>query len=416
MRLKPSMRWTKVRSAVALGVAVAGFSTLAVAQTTPAMADPTETLVVVGSDTIQDVWNAFATSFGGNLVGSYNATNPVDGAINEVITPVDGTAGVNCSFARPNGSGQGVAALRLALNASSTNASAAATPVPQVGCVDIARSSSGPGTLGNYTGTGGIQYVPFALDAVGGATGPATASTTAFNADLGNGTTQSVTPEATVITTADSFTLTDLETLYASCGTVTEGGVTYWPQGSTTAQPSGSVVIDLYVPQSGSGTRSFWASTLGFSATTLPACVHDHIIAGELAPANTTGNVSVPVEQDDGSVFATDPNGFGPFSIAQWVSQNNGHNDRRHGAVIHSLNAISPFTTSGTLNTSFPITRDVYDVVSLTRLTTSGDPLNTLLDGSTSKICNAKSTILSYGFALIGSTCGAILAADEAAP
>src|SRR5579862_1579621 len=142
MRVKPPTRWTKVRSAVALGVAVAGFSTLAVAQTTPAMADPTETLVVVGSDTIQDVWNAFSTSFGGNLVGSYNATNPVNGNINEVITPVDGTAAKNCSFARPNGSGQGVAALRLALNASSTNASAAIAPVPQVGCVDIARSSS----------------------------------------------------------------------------------------------------------------------------------------------------------------------------------------------------------------------------------------------------------------------------------
>ena len=92
-------------------------------------------------------------------------------------------------------------------------------------------------------------------------------------------------------------------------------------------------MIDLYVPQPGSGTRNFWGTTLGnfpTGAGALPACVHDHIIAGALAPAND-GNVSVPVEEHDGTAVATDPNGYGPYSIAQYISQSHGHNPRIHG-------------------------------------------------------------------------------------
>ena len=107
MKLKPPalLRKRKLRNLIAVGVAFAGLSSIALAQTTPAMADPTETLVAVGSDTIQDVWNQFATHLGGNFVGSYNATNPTTNTTGEDITPADGTASVNCAFVRPNGSG-----------------------------------------------------------------------------------------------------------------------------------------------------------------------------------------------------------------------------------------------------------------------------------------------------------------------
>ena len=101
---------------VALGTAVVGFTGLVLAQTTPALADPTVTLVAVGSDTIQDVYNAFSLDASGNLLGSYNAVNPVTQVAHEIITPADGTSGANCSFTRPNGSGEGVANLRLAIN------------------------------------------------------------------------------------------------------------------------------------------------------------------------------------------------------------------------------------------------------------------------------------------------------------
>jgi hypothetical protein len=55
-------------------------------------------------------------------------------------------------------------------------------------------------------------------------------------------------------------------------------------------------------------------------------------------------------------------------------------------------------------------------VVSLSRLTNTSDPLFNLLNGSTSQVCSAKSTILSYGFALINASCGEIIPSLEAAP
>lgn len=415
-----SLRKHRVQALLATGAAVVGFAGLAFAQVPPAMADPTVTLVAVGSDTIQDVYNQFGLDESGNLLGSYNAVNPVTAAAHEIITPNDGTAGVGCSFVRPNGSGEGVANLRLAINPASTNASKAVKPAAQQGCVDIARSSGGP-DLPSVTGP--LVYIPFALDAVAGSTG-GTATGTAYNYTYTGATdstqhTVSVTPVATVITTADQFTLNDLKTLYGSCAPVTEGGITYDPTGTI----SGDTKIDLYVPQAGSGTRSFWATTLVFNGTTLPSCVHDTIIGGPLATA--TGGV--PVEEHNGTPITSDPNGFGPFSIAQWISQRNGHDDRRHGAVLHNLapcttttscgTAVSPFSNgnpaTGSLNTNFPIVRDVYSVVSYTRVTTSTDPLFNLLNGQNSFLCTELSAIVSYGFATIGTNCGAVLASNR---
>ena len=408
---------------LALATALVGFTGFALAQTLPAQADPTVTLVAVGSDTIQDVYNQFGVDAAGNLLGSYNAVNPVTGAAHEIITPADGSAGVSCSFARPNGSGEGAADLRLALNPATTNGGSAPLPSAQPGCVDIARSSSGPGTLASTTGP--IVYIPFALDAVAGATGPASCAGTpnpcaSYQYTYTNGTTQTVTatPVVSAITQSDLFTFNDLVNLYKNCTPITEGGVTYDPTGATGTK------IDLYVPQSGSGTRNFWASTLGFSNTSLPSCVHDTIVGGALG----TATPAVPVEEHNGTPMATDPNGFGPFSIAQWISQRNGHSDRRHTAVLHSLApctgttctaAVSPFSNgnpaTGSLNANFPITRNVYSVASFARVTNSSDPLFSLLNGSSSFLCTDSLQIISYGFALIPSTCGEVIASLRAA-
>lgn len=417
MRPKPSrlLRSLRLRGALALGMAVLGFTGLALAQATPAMADPTEQLVVVGSDTIQDVYNQLATNASGNLIGSYDAVNPVTKVAHEIITPVDGTAGTNCSYARPNGSGEGASALRWALNQNTTNGGAAPTPVPQLGCVDIARSSSGPTSQNLQSNTGPIIYVPFALDAVGTATGPAdvTACPTynpcpSFSVVTPNNGTVTVSPVNTAISTADQFTFGDLQTLYDNCQPVTEGGITYDPTGTI----AGDTKIDLYLPQAGSGTRSFWSTTIGFNGTTPPSCVHDHIVGGALQ------NDNVQVEEHDGTAMVTDPNGFGPFSIAQWIAQRNHHNDRRHGVVLHNLTPaggttpVSPFSNgnpqTGSLNTNFPITRDVYSVVSFARVTNTSDPLFGLLNGPTSFVCSSQSALIQYGFGLIPSTCGQI--------
>src|SRR5215469_4367715 len=181
LKLKPPtlLRKHRLRSLIAIGAMAAGVSGLALTAT-PALADPTEQLVAVGSDTIQDVYNQFSLDLGSNALGSYNAVNPVTALAAESITPVDGTAGVNCSFSRPNGSTPGIDALEASIGG--TVGAGSQSPLPGAGCVDIARSSAGPNSdgspaTGNYTGTNAIQFVPFALDAVTAAIGPATGGT-----------------------------------------------------------------------------------------------------------------------------------------------------------------------------------------------------------------------------------------------
>jgi hypothetical protein len=419
LKLKPptSLWKHKLSSLIAVSVTVAGVSSLVLTQTTPALADPTQQLVAVGSDTIQDVYNQFGLDLGGNVLGSYNATNPVTGAIGEEITPVDGTGGVNCSFARPDGSTNGLGALENAIGGTSAGG---LTPLPGAGCVDIARSSAGPNTTGpatgNYTGTNAIQFVPFALDAVTGAIGPAAGGTT-FTAQSGDaaGDTVSTTTVTTQLPAAtNTFTEADLTSLYKNCAEVTEGGVTFWPYEVGVTQPTGTQRIDLYIPQQGSGTEKFWATTLGFTYNAPPACVFNTIQQGALIPAND-GGITFTNEEHDGTNVATDPDGYAPFSIAQWISQSNGHNDRRHGAVLEDVNNVSPF--SGTkLNSSFPITRDVYSVVSLARLQSTTDPLHNLLDGTGSTVCQDAGEIAAYGFATLGAACGEILPALTASP
>lgn len=380
----------RLKALMAVGTATLGFASFAVAQAAPALADPTQVYIAVGSDTIQDVMNQYAVDLGGNELGSYNAVNPVTQTAHEIITPVNSKPGgttVNCSFTRPNGSTEGLNALRKSVNQNTT--ATQLTAPPQQNCVDIGRSSSGPGS--NQANDGALVYIPFALDAVAGSTGPTT-----------GGVVGGVTTVASNITTADSFTLTDLVNLYKNCTTVTEGGVTYNPNTATTGQQQ----IDLYVPQAGSGTRNFWATTLGFNNTTLPACVHDTVVAGA-----DTGQA---VEEHDGTAVATDANGFGPFSIAQWIAQKNGHNDRRHGALIHNLNGVAPVTSGGSLNTAFPITREVYNIVQFAKVSgsTADSALVNLLVGPNSSLCQDTFTITGLGFALLGSgttdTCGSI--------
>jgi hypothetical protein len=360
-----------------VGTAAVGFAALTIAYAGPAMADPAEVFVAVGSDTIQDVENQYSYDIGANELGSYNAVNPVTAVADENITPViAGSPTANCSFTRPNGSGQGLNALRKSIN-QSTTAAQLANP-PQAGCVTIARSSSGPGT--NQANDGSLVYIPFAFDDVTGATAP-----------------------NTNLSTANQFTETDLINLYKNCQNVTEGGVTYNP--NTAA--SGQQQINLYVPQPGSGTLSFWATTLGFSSTSLPTCVHQEIVG-----------TTTLVEENDGTAVTTDLNGYMPFSVGQWIAQRNGHDDRRHGAVENNVNGVSPFTNgnpaTGTLNTSFPINRELYNIVNysqITGTTAADEALAALLLGPNSSLCQDLGTIVSYGFAPLSSKttdqCGA---------
>jgi len=431
----------KFRSLAIAGVVAVGV-VAAIAQTAPAArADSgttTPLLAAVGSDTIQDVYNQVSTDLGGSTLNSFNATNPTTGAGGDTLTYTNEESGASCSFTRPNGSTQGLDALEASIGGAVGGGGVATEP--GLGCVDVARSSAGPNATGSgpaggsYTGTNAIQFVPFALDAVTGAIGPATGGTafTAQSHDTNGDTLPATTVATTLPSAVNSFSLQNLKDLFGSgiSTNVTVGGVTttFWPLGGSVAQPTGSQQIDLYIPQLGSGTEKFWASTLGFTAATPPAWDHTTIVNGALAPnaSDNPNHIVFSDEEHDGTNVATDPLGYAPFSIAQWIAQSNGHNDRRHGAVLEDVNGVAPTTTANNttvLNTSFPITRLVYSVVSLSRLTNTGDPLNALLDGSSSFLCQDTSTILNYGFALLNgsaatlnATCGEITPALEAAP
>src|SRR5215475_4696860 len=358
---------------------------LVVGLTGSAYADPTTTYVAVGSDTTQDVMDQFAINIGGGIVGSWDAVNPGDPANpHDTINPKPG-----CSETRPNGSGEGLAALRKSINPNTTATQLANPPEPN--CIDFSRSSSGPGA--NQSNTGDLVYIPFALDAVATATGPLTAVT---------GTDPAV---ATNITHADDFTLANVQSLY-NCNTIPVDTVNYVPDGTVTDathQP-----IHLYIPQLGSGTRNFWATTMGINATTPPACVHDH---SEVTP-------TLQVQEHDGTVYAGDADGLGPFSIAQFIAQSNGHNDRRHHVLLHSIGGQAPIVNNA-LNTAYPITREVYNVTKLSKVTQGSadfDPaLTQLLVGSTSTVCLGGLTIRNFGFATLntaplGHTCGQVAA------
>ena len=468
MKLKPlaSLGRRKLRGLVVVGVMAAGVSGL-VLQSTPAMADPIDQYVAVGSDTVQDVYNQFAADFGtytapstGNfaysssLLASYNATNPVTQAVGDDITPVDGSSfgvaaasqvasgGTGCAFVRPNGSGPGIAALEYSMGDHTVVGSLTAgdeTPAqadyPGPGCVDIARSSSKPsGTVpstdpSNET----LQFIPFATDAVTGVTGPASGASGSVTA--GGVTAPYVN---TTVTGADDFTQAELTSLYDQCAVtpVTVNGTTvnYWPfdgkVGTAADQPANTTRIDLYVPQLGSGTEKFWAQeTGGWTALTPGACVFHNIVNGPLSDPKYGGSITggYSVEEHDGTAVSTDQYGYGPFSIAQYYAQSvNDIDPRYHAAVLHEINGIAPYNSKGTLNTAFPFTRPVFSVVDQARITntvnvTSGSTvigtkpgtdfdsadydagLNNMLVGSSSQLCSDKGTIQYYGFALYSS-------------
>jgi hypothetical protein len=115
----------------------------------------------------------------------------------------------------------------------------------------------------------------------------------------------------------------------------------------------------------------------------------------------------------------------GPLSIAQWIGQSNGHDDRRHGAVLTQINTTQPTVTQNNktvLNSAFPVTRLVYSVVQKSRLDNPSDPLHNLLLGSTSQLCKDTNAITNFGFATLkgastlGATCGEEIPALTAAP
>jgi len=302
------------------------------AGTTPSYVD----LVGVGSDTTQGVMNHVSESFNAEPWGALTHLWSFDATGSATITPKQGCA----EIARPNGSSAGIAALL------------ADTATPS--CVDYARSSRARKTDGSEDGLAffalGKDGVTWVRQGVSSAPG--------------------------------SLTKAQLAGIY-SCT------LTTWDQVGGT----GSSVIKPYLPQSGSGTRSFWLSAIGVSAP--GACV----VQG--------------VPENQGTALPNDPDVIAPYSVANYIAQAYRGLGDVHGTVVPGqISGLAPITGTGSaavLNLGFEPTflRTVYNVV---RRTPLGEvaPYLTAVFGADGYICTHQSLISDYGFGELGDACGAI--------
>ncbi|MFC1403802.1 MULTISPECIES: substrate-binding domain-containing protein [Streptacidiphilus] len=321
-----------MKNSLKLATAVAGIGLMAFGAGT-AQADPSGTptyrqLAGVGSDTTQGVMNAMSNAItinGTKVIGSYDATGSA------TIATQSGAA---CqAVARPNGSGAGRTALLNSLTAAD-------------GCLQFSRSSS----LNTTASIPGLTYVPYAIDAV----------------------TYAITPKSSI---PRNLSLADLHSIY-TCD----------PNYVGTA-PNYS--IHALLPQAGSGTRSFWETTVGISDT--------DVVSGKYPCISDTKN-GKPIEEHDGRVL--DDTSIAPFSIAQYIAQESGTiTDLRGSALLGNIDG----TPSLLLNTGATATREVYNVIPSSKVGTA--PYSTVFVGGTSLICQQTSIIKNYGFGL-DANCG----------
>jgi hypothetical protein len=296
-----------------------------------AQADPTGTptfrqLAGVGSDTTTPEVNELSnliTINGTKVIGSYDATGSATIATQSL--PACG------AIIRPNGSGAGRAALLASLEANNGAGD---------GCLQFSRSSSL-----NTAATGGpkLTYIPFAIDAVSYA----------------------VTNNSNV---PRSLTLAQLQSIY-QCNPAFVG-----------TGPNFSIVP--FLPQPGSGTRSFWETEMGITDT--------QVTSGALPCISDTSGGSL-IEEQDGRVLG--PNNLVPFSIASYdAEESQTIADVRGNAVLGVINGI----TSQSINSTFQVSRELYNVIPTTDQTVA--PWSTVFVGPSSAVCTNTATIQQFGF------------------
>jgi ABC-type phosphate transport system substrate-binding protein len=355
---------TRTKATLLSAVSLIAAAGLTGAIALPANADPTNpnptnenqevALVGVGSDTIQDLFSGLTQSVtdgsGNQVFASYDATGSA-----QIKTRVLGQ-----QFDRPNGSGPGLIALRSAVQGLANQPDNGTNVALHGSDVQFSRSSS----FTAIAAGGRYSEIPIAVDAMSYATNGGAGGTHIPSGIVAGGT-----PTAAPGTTGSPDPLT-LSNIFAGNGYISGvvSGTTYQFYSGTGASSDQTnwPKLDVYVPQSGSGTYKFWVQALG-----LPA-----IQNGVLNQFN-----GVPNEEHDGTAIDGDPYGILPFSIAQWIAQSTatvastGLNavyhtsitDRRHNAVLNSVGTVAP-TVSGKLNTAFPLARPVFVDVEYSQL------------------------------------------------
>lgn len=385
-------------------VALSGAAVIAAGTAMPVMADPVSVnkyaeLVGLGSDTTMDVMDGISLALGNVSandsrlkLASYKALGSAD-----VVVSADGIA-----IPRANGSGAGRDALRIAIGQINSGSVAIApdelgksrtavspTTSQLAGKVHFARSSSGPsGAVAN----GVVTYVPFAQDNMTYATAPL--SVTKIPSDIPVG-------------TAGNTSEVSLMNIY-------KGNITQVITDSTTgdyiklAAPSyvagageASNTIRAYVPQAGSGTRSFWNTTVGIT---------DAGITAGTFPAKDITPGGVTVQEHDGTAVANDPFALVGFSISQWVAQTNGVAPKRTaGAILRSIGGLEPIVVTDGVYATAPtwsaIKRSVYNIVPTALINADEENAYTrAFRGTNSLVCQSQAVIQKFGYGLLSYT------------
>jgi hypothetical protein len=136
------------------------------------------------------------------------------------------------------------------------------------------------------------------------------------------------------------------------------------------------------LPQPGSGTRSFWETEMGITDA--------QVTAGDY-PCITDTSGGTLIEEQNGTVLGQ--NNLVPYSIASWdAEESQVIGDVRGDSVLGVINGIA----SQQINTSFAVTREVYNVIPTAAENTA--PTSTVFVGSNSLICQNTATIEQYGF------------------
>ena len=376
--MKSTLKGKAVRAAAGFA-ATALMVGAAVMGGNPAGADPKQfsALRGVGSDTTQDVVNAFA-GFTNNvnytpLQSSTASSKRQIASFDAVLTGSDcitTTAG-GASFLRPNGSTNGRKALSRAIDGGTWPLSTALCGGVKAvsGQIDFARSSAGPGSGTPLV----LTYIPFGRDGLG----------FAYYASSG-----------TPTTTLTSAQLTSLF--------------------STGPQTIGSIEVVPCGIQTGSGTFGSWNTALGITATQEGVGT---------ATCNAAGTGARLQENDAAGLKAKGDAQPGKevivgFSAANFISQTNGVAASQlppgqPATFIVDLGAIDalgkpytgsapgPIAPSATYYASTTFGRDVYNVVpsaKLGGLASVNADFKTMFVGAGSAVCQATATITAFGF------------------
>jgi ABC-type phosphate transport system substrate-binding protein len=365
---------------------------------TPALADPPAgktprptDVVGVGSDTIQNVMDQLsvaynATHASGKLY-SFDATNPVTGAMGDTIKLKSGSS--TCSIPRPDGSSAGITALE------NTGTTTGSQP-----CINFARSSRARATTDPNT----ISFITLAGDAVTVSTQPGTHAP------------------------ANKITTSVLTGIY-NCT------ITKWNQIPGNSGGATSTIRPM-LPQNGSGTRSFFLGAIG--VTTPGACVSTSDTAqgsGHLNDNTLQENQGVAP-----SLNTNKTNVIFPFSVAKYIAEkfhsascgtisqcfadpNNCHPtgtqnkfgcDTHGTMVLNKINGTAPTVGTGGNTRINPLftttfTRLVFDVVNAAQGTIPSNMAKYFGPaGFTCTNTTAKNDIKKYGFLVLpaGTTAG----------